>query len=270
MPDLNLYVHKDYDKLVDIVKTDYQGKFISTIRMEDLDKKSKYQIFLNEKNYEPINTEIDVNINDQINIKLVRRKLNSVVWDCSTPSFGLYVPHLTNSLAELPDSIQKKLAAYLNDRLGSNYYSRTLFAGGRVVDICRLHKVEPNSVNYKWPVHNYYLCFSIADTLGGSMAMDSTGKVTEELSFPAIGHDSSKDKIISRKKAIKIAKRNNSYDRKTEIYFGYDKKNDCFQWTFRNCKENGMNVGCSILHIAAHTGEALRTSRTTGIRSNFH
>ena len=148
VPELNLYVHKNYDKWINITKTDAQGKFVAIIRAEELDSNSKYQIFINEKGYEQVNTEVDVKKINHINIKLVHRKKGSIVWDCSSPSFGFYAPHVSNSLIELPDFVQKKLAAYLIDRLGSNYYSRTQFAGGRVVNISRLHKVEPNSMNY--------------------------------------------------------------------------------------------------------------------------
>ena len=269
MPGLYFYVHKDYDKWIDFKQTDSQGRFVGKIRVEELDVNSKYQIFINDAGYEQINQEIDINNLKPVSILLTHRKLDSPIRFCSAPSIGLYAPHEAESLKELPESIQKKLAAYLIDRLGSNFYSHTQFSGGRVIDISRLHKVEPNSLNYRWTVHNYYLCFAIADTLSASMAMDSTGRVTEELSFPALGHDASKAQVITSKEAIKIAKRNKSYNRKTTVYFGYDSKNDCFQWTFRNCKENGMNVGCSILHIAAHTGQVLRTSRTTGKRSFY-
>ncbi|MBD2724183.1 hypothetical protein [Hymenobacter armeniacus] len=270
MPGLYLYVHKDYDKWIDINQTDAQGNFVGIIKADELSSKSKYQIFINEKGYEQINYEVDINNHEPVTIQLIRRKPGPLIWDCGTPSFGFYAPQVSNSLSDLPDFIQKKLAAYLIDRLGSDYYSRTQFSGGRVVDINRLHNVEPNSLNYQWTVHNYYLCFAIADTLGGSMAMDSTGRVTVELGFPAIGHDASKAKVITKNEAIKIAKRNKSYKRrKTTIAFGYDNKNDCFQWTFRNCTYKGVNVGCNILHIAAHTGQVLRTSRTAGKRSFY-
>ncbi|MGI4885667.1 MAG: hypothetical protein ACRYFR_11975 [Janthinobacterium lividum] len=268
--ELYFYMHKDYDKWIDINQTDAQGKFVGKIKFEELNSRSKYQIFVNKKGYEQIIYEVDISNHEPITIQLVRRKPGPLVWDCGTPSFGLYAPHVSSSLTELPDFIQKKLATYLIDRLGNAYYSRTQFSGGRVVDINRLHKVEPNSLNYQWTVHNYYLCFSIADTLGGSMAMDSTGRVTVGLGFPAIGHDASKAEVITKKEAIKIAKSSKGYKRrKTTVAFDYDNENDCFEWTFRNCKYKGINVSCSILHIAAHTGQVLRTSKTAGKRSFY-
>ena len=60
IPELNLYVHKNYDKWINITKTDAQGKFVAIIRAEELDSNSKYQIFINEKGYEQVNTEVDV------------------------------------------------------------------------------------------------------------------------------------------------------------------------------------------------------------------
>jgi 5-hydroxyisourate hydrolase-like protein (transthyretin family) len=269
IPELYFEIHKDYDTYIDIDKTNGQGKFTGTIRAEEFNSKSKYQIFIDNNNYEKTAAEIDITSNKPITIELHPRVGGPRQYGCSDRSLGYYVPYALTGTSELPDSIQRKLTKHLVDRLGNKFYSRTKFTGGQVVNFHRLHIVEPNSLNYKTPVNKYYLCFAI-DTISTSIAMDSTGKVTQELSFPAISQDAAKAKIISERQAIKIAKQNKAYHKKTTtVFFGYDQKNDCFEWEFKNCTYKGINVSCSILHLAAHTGQVLRISRSGGKRSFF-
>jgi hypothetical protein len=268
IPELYFYVHKNYDKWIDFSQTNSQGNFTGKIRADELDSTAKYQIFINDRRYKLTAIEINIRNINPIFIQLTRRK-NSTNLDASTPSFGLYAPQVVDSIKELPDAIQKNLSTYLKGRLGPRFYSRTQLAGGRVVNIARLHKVEPNSLNYRWTVHNYYLCFAI-DTLNASIAMDSTGRVTEELYFQDIGKDSSKAKVITGKQAIKIAKQNKAFHKKTTtIFFGYNKVNDCFEWIVRNDMDKGLNISTSILRIAAHTGQVLKISRGVRKRSSF-
>ena len=269
IPELYFEIHKDYDKYIDIDKTNEQGKFAGTISTKELNNQSKYQVFIDNNNYEKTTVEIDIVSNKPIIIELHPRVGGPRQYGCSDRSLGYYVPYAPSEISELPDSIQRKLTKHLVDRLGNKFYSRTKFTGGQVINFHRLHVVEPNSLNYKAPINKYYLCFAI-DTISTSIAMDSTGNITQELSFPAIAQDAAKAKIISELQAIKIAKQNKAYHKKiTTVFFGYDQKNDCFEWGFKNCTYKGINVSCSILHLAAHTGQVLRISRSGGKRSFF-
>lgn len=269
IPELTFYLHKNHDKWIDIGKTNTGGYFSARLQPQELDSASKYQIFINETGYKLAETEIDIHKAETI-IKLLPNKNESGSNYCPVPSMGFYAPHTITSLDELPDSIQLKLTGYLLNRLGSAFYNRVRFKIGNIIDIRRLHKIEPNSLNYRWTVHNYYLCFAVSDTLGASIAMDSTGRVTEKWGFPEIAKDPSKENIINEYQAIKIAKKNKVYDKKTTaVSFGYDSRNDCFEWIFKNCIYKGLFVNCSLLHIAAHTGQVLRTSKTSGKRSFF-
>ncbi len=269
IPKLRFYIHKDYDKWIDTGETNAEGYFSAEIRPQEWNSTSRYQIFINKTGYKL--TEAELNTSKKYDtIILLPYKGESGNNYCSVPSMGFYAPRTINSIHELPDPIQHKLIGYLVNRLGSSFYNRIHFTSGNVVDIKRLHKVEPNSLNYRWTVHNYYLCFTIADTLGASIAMDSTGIVKENWGLPEIAKDSSKAKVINEKQAIKIAKKNKAYNKRTTaVFFGYDSKSDCFEWSFKNCIYSNINTSCSILHIAAHTGQVLRTSRTSGIRSFY-
>ena len=276
IPNLYFYVHKNYDKWINIDKTNEQGRFVGTIRAVELDSSATYQIVITDEKYERMSKEVDFRNLKPVSINLIRKNERSVIEYCSCPSMGSYVPHEASNINELPDSIQQRLSKYLLDRLGKAFYTRTQFAGGNIVDIDRLHKVEPNSLDYKWAVQSYYLCFSFIDTVTsvsytGKVVLDNTGRVTEELEFPAIGQDASKANVITKKQAIKIAKRNHFYKKKkTEVSFYYYKKADCFAWKFETCKYNGPNVYCPMWFIAAHTGQVIGKSAKVGLRSFYN
>lgn len=273
---LYFYVHKNHDKWINIDKTNEQGQFIGTIRANEMDSSATYQIVVKDDIYERVSKEVDFKNSKPVSIRIIRKKEGSPIDFCSCPSMGSYAPHEVISISELPDSIQQKLSKYLLDRLGKSFYTRTQFAGGNIIDINRLHKVEPNSLDYKWAVQSYYLCFSFIDTVAsvsytGKVALDTNGRVTEELEFPVIAQDASKGNIITKKQAIKIAKHNHFYkEKKTEVSFYYYKKADCFAWKFETCKYNGPNVYCPMWFIAAHTGQVIGKSAKVGLRSFYN
>ena len=74
--------------------------------------------------------------------------------------FGLYKPPNPQSLADIPESIRLELIAHLQKRLGESFYRRLEFAGGQVVDIDDLRRIDPSSMNYRWEVPAYDLHFT--------------------------------------------------------------------------------------------------------------
>lgn len=258
------YLLQDNDKWISSAKTNEKGQVSFRYRNEEINPNATYQLEVSSHEFLPLRQTIT--FNEKLNLTLYpdttfsEEKKNLVYNGCSNISFGFYRPKEPRSLKDLPDSIQKKLEKHLVDRLGQDYYSKLKLAGGQLVDLQRLYKVEPNAKDYQWTPYSYYICFSFSDEANGigcytaKIVLDEKGDVKEEIELPDLKKKPEKKTIISLKEAKEIALARKSYDEKTHIKFSYDKIAGSLTWNF----EQRPNAYSShTLVIDAHSGKVL-------------
>jgi hypothetical protein len=151
-------------------------------------------------------------------------------------SGGLYEAAKPHSLAEIPESIRLGLVAHLRTRLGNDFYRRLQFSGGQVVNIHELHRVYPDSINFRWEVPAYDLLFTFhmseigLDSYTAEIQLRANGSVLQELDLPDFADDPGKLHFTTLGEALLTAESKGFDPGKVAAQIAYDSKADALIW----------------------------------------
>jgi len=276
-PNLDFYVIQNNDKWIDISETNENGRFIFTLSDDELDSLSSYQIRISDDKYVEIGYDFDpfeklkLKIIAEVDTSYIPRDSLMVYLGCTYTSYGFYYPRKPNSLSELPADIHSKIENHLLSRLGEKFYNRLSLTDGEIVDVNRLHIVDPNTLDFRWRPYTYNLCFTFRDTTIGiglftaEMVLDSLGDIIDEIQLPNVANNLTKHNIISLAEARLIAIRENHFQKGTVVEIDYDKDYDSIVWLFIKTNYNDNNEWfSSTLKIDAHTGDILDVDEADG------
>jgi hypothetical protein len=188
--------------------------------------------------------------------------------------FGLlYKPPNPQSLAEIPESIRVGLIAHLQKRLGENFYRRLEFAGGQVVDVDELHRIDPGSKNYRWEVPAYDLHFTFhmheigLESYTAQIQLRKDGTVLREIDLPNFVHDPGKLKFTTLASALQTAKTKGFDPNKISAQIAYDSGADALVWRLSEVShDDGLNIQFENIDIYVNSGEVAKVYTTDAIR----
>lgn len=181
----------------------------------------------------------------------------------SSVSFGDYTPKKPGTPQELPSEIQRKLNAYLTDRLGKNYLARLRFIGGQVIDFEELYRVNPNARQYKWKIFAYRLGYRISapekgiESYVGYVELDRDGNVQKDIEFPAVRRFPAKGDFVTLEAARKRALRAGMSPEAAELRYSREHDSLVFRLTQTISRHSGGRIVRRI-DIDAHSGKLLR------------
>ncbi len=187
--------------------------------------------------------------------------------------FGEYEPKQLESLSQLPAPIKERIQQHLSKRLGEANVERLKLSGGQIVDIAKLHQVEPDSKEYEWEIPAYVLEFefSLPDVglpfYTAQMEIRADGSIIEEIDLPAFASDPSKEKLLPFLAVLALAIENGFSEDKLDAMLVYDEERDLMAWRFsETVSDDGSVIKGRVLLISAHSGDVLETSQTEAIR----
>ena len=149
-------------------------------------------------------------------------------------SFREYRPKTFRQLKELPPEVLANLSRHLEQRLGTQFYTKLEFSWGEAIDLNELHSVEPYWRNER--VGSYDLVFSFSDRAKGLKAfyskvvLDARGDIVEEINLPDIASQPQKMNLIPSTEALRIAAQTNFVGKKIWPSFDYYADTDSFVW----------------------------------------
>lgn len=188
-------------------------------------------------------------------------------------SFGLYEPANPQTLADIPDSIRLGLVAHLQERLGESFYRRLEFAGGQVVNIDELHRVNPSSSNYRWEVPAYDLHFTFhmheigLESYTAQIQLRKDGTVLREVDLPNYADDPAKLNFTKLASALQTAKKNGFDPNNISAQIAYDSKADALVWRLSEVShDDGLNIRYKNIDIYVSSGQVAKVYNSDAIR----
>jgi hypothetical protein len=186
---------------------------------------------------------------------------------------GAYEPRNPRSLDEIPEPIKVQVVAHLKARLGEDFYRRLGFSGGQIVDIEELHRINPDSYNYRWEVHAFDLHFTFhmpeigLDSYSAQIKLRPDGSVLHEIDLPNFTADPSKLRFITLAAALQVAQSKGFKINKVSAEIAYDTKADALVWRLSEvAHDDGLNILYKNIDIYAHTGSVAKVYETEAIR----
>ena len=189
---------------------------------------------------------------------------------CGTIGFLTYRPREPHDLDELAPLIRRKLFNHLVEKLGERFVTRLKLAGGQIIDVNELYRVEPEARRFKWkiPTYNLFLSFSLPEKGISSycveIEMDRNGDLLKEFALPPMRRLALKQEFISLRQAYGIAERAGFNITKTGAELGYDGAIESItyhlQQRLRPIVHNGNSYGDVVrqIYVDAHSGRVLK------------
>ncbi len=267
-----IYLLEEEDKFIDINETDTNG--LITLTADDFNPNTYYLIDITEDGYLPFRQKITSQVKEIRLLPDVSYKPKNLEWiylDCSYIEFGDYEPLEPKSMEDIAEPVRSILENHLINRLGKNYYSKLYINGGQIVNIERMHIVDPETKDYHWTPYSFYICFSFQDTLNGiglftaTIVLDKHGKIIEEIELPPVAKNPEKSNHLPLEKIKGIATSNGFSSDSCRIEIDYDKKTESICWIFSKGKfEPDHTFTQTSLMIDAHSGTIIRTFSSGG------
>jgi len=140
------------------------------------------------------------------------------------------------SVAQLPAAVRGKLLDHLVNRLGADFSPKLRFDSGQIVDIAKMHWVNPDTKQYKWTVPTYTLDFTFTDPTEGialywaQIGLSSTGAVVKEINLPHMKKYGTSQVDTSLKDAVAVAVKLGFNPAHTDAELRYDTRADAVVW----------------------------------------
>lgn len=245
-----------------------------SLKVNELDTCSVYQLSINIPKYEPVWKEIDLSKLDTLIIYLkkddyyIEHSDSLYSKGCSNISFMRYYPREPRSLNDLPKNIREKVKRYIEKKVGFEMSKNFELVDGQIVDLKEYKKLYPNSGNKA----AYYLCFSYRNLMAGisnytsKVEMDECGNILKDLEFPLLANDTNQIQLVSFKKIKQLALQQGNYNPgKSEIEMGYNPEKNILLWKFTSVEYHNDNTFTekTILYNA-HNGKFVENKISKG------
>jgi len=191
--------------------------------------------------------------------------------DCGYVYYGDYEPKEPRSLRGFPKGIRFKVVTHLRARLGDAVFARLRYTGGQVVDIDRLHKVNPDSMEYEWVVPTYLLHFTIelgsdpAERYCAEITLAADGTVLDDIALPKTADDPGRLAIVPKAKAVAVAATHDIPVERAWTQLAYAPAFDCLEWLVGyKVDEHLSSFREHVLHLDAVDPSKYRWSEQVG------
>jgi len=140
------------------------------------------------------------------------------------------------SLAQLPAAVRGRLLDHLVNRLESELSQKLRFDSGQIVDLDKMHRVNPDTKQYKWIVPTYTLDFTFTDPAQGialywaQIGLSSTGAVVREINLPHMKKYATSRVQTSLIDAVAAAVKLGFDPAHTDAELRYDTRADAVVW----------------------------------------
>ena len=179
-----------------------------------------------------------------------------------------YQPRKIVSLGELPAGIQAKAKTELTARVGEEFLRRLHFAGGEIVDLDELHRVNPASRRFSPAVPTYLLRFDFSSPEVGirrytvSLVMRRDGSLLRGIDVPAVGTEPAKLGLKPLPEvSAEMARRGLIDPATTTATVTYDRARDALVWHFeQTLPGSGPEVKTRVVDVDARSGNIVRPS----------
>jgi hypothetical protein len=190
---------------------------------------------------------------------------------CSQTAYFGYEPGFASSLDDVAPEARVRLLAYLDARLGADVAATLKLSGGQIVDRERLRRDVPDSVNYRWRIPKYALCFVLPipgqpEGIGASVSLDEDGSIVKDIELPNfVAHPERRDVMTAV--AARAYARTHGVPEDARAELRYVPASDTLEWLFTFVRSrDGLSTRYARLHIPAHDSQRLYWSESTAIR----
>ena len=176
-----------------------------------------------------------------------------------------YQPTTIVSFAQLPRAIREKVLAHLVNRLGTDFFQNLRFDNGQIVDLDKMHRINPDTKQYKWIVPTYTLDFTFMDPAHGiahywaHIGLSTTGVVVSEINLPHMKKYGTSRVAVSVSDATQMAVKLGFNPAQTEYDLRYAEKVDAVVWRLSQVFfDNGVRIKYHYVEIDIYNGQIIK------------